>query len=78
MAGLVNHEMIEARILRNIRWTIKHEGWTQRGLAKAVGMPENSLGRTLAGRRKLTAVELAVIADTLNVPADALVADNGI
>jgi transcriptional regulator with XRE-family HTH domain len=48
------------------------QGWSQRQLAKWVGLDQSAVSRIEAGRRRVSAKELQLFADTFRVSADAL------
>jgi AcrR family transcriptional regulator len=54
-------------LLRRVRAAVDRSG-TRRDLAAAIGLDETKLSKALAGRRRLTAPELAAIADATGVP----------
>jgi transcriptional regulator with XRE-family HTH domain len=60
--------MIGAQIAR-LR---EQQGWSQRALAKWVGIDQSAVSRIEAGRRRLSADELQRFADVLHVSADGL------
>jgi transcriptional regulator with XRE-family HTH domain len=62
----------DAQLILNIKYVMKREHWTQRGLAHAIGMKEGTVSKILTGRRPLKALELAAIAEGLNVSVDDL------
>jgi len=62
----------EEQIIDAIRIELRRQGWTQRGLAQAIGMKESLLSKILNGRRSLRVPELADIAQVLNLSVDAL------
>jgi transcriptional regulator with XRE-family HTH domain len=50
----------------------ERQGWSQRALAKWVGLDQSAVSRIEAGRRRLSAEELHRFADALHVTADVL------
>ncbi len=50
----------------------EQQGWSQRALAKWVGIDQSAVSRIEAGRRRLSADELQRFADALHVSADEL------
>ena len=50
----------------------EQQGWSQRALAKWVGLDQSAVSRIEAGHRRLSADELQRFADALHVSADAL------
>ena len=50
----------------------EQQGWSQRALAKWVGIDQSAVSRIEAGRRRLSADELQRFADALHVSADVL------
>ena len=50
----------------------ERQGWSQRALAKWVGLDQSAVSRIEAGRRRLSAEELHRFADVLHVTADVL------
>ena len=50
----------------------EQQGWSQRALAKWVGLDQSAVSRIEAGRRRLSADELQRFADALHVSADVL------
>ena len=50
----------------------ERQGWSQRALAKWVGIDQSAVSRIEAGRRRLSADELQRFADALHVSADEL------
>ena len=50
----------------------EEQGWSQRALAKWVGIDQSAVSRIEAGRRRLSADELQRFADALHVSADVL------
>ena len=48
------------------------QGWSQRQLAKWVGLDQSAVSRIEAGRRRVSAKELQVFADAFRVSADEL------
>ena len=50
----------------------EQQGWSQRALAKWVGLDQSAVSRIEAGRRRVSADELQRFADALRVSADAL------
>jgi len=55
----------------------EERGWSQRSLAKVVGLDQSALSRVEAGKRRLAAGELDVIARALGVSPAALLAGPG-
>ena len=55
----------------------EEQGWSQRALAKWVGIDQSAVSRIEAGRRRLSADELQRFADALHVSADALLKGAG-
>jgi transcriptional regulator with XRE-family HTH domain/Zn-dependent peptidase ImmA (M78 family) len=64
----------QARIGAQIASLRERQGWSQRALAKWVGIDQSAVSRIEAGRRRLSADELQRIAAALHVSADALLA----
>jgi Zn-dependent peptidase ImmA (M78 family)/DNA-binding XRE family transcriptional regulator len=60
------------QIGRTISRLREQQGWSQRQLAKWVGLDQSALSRIEAGRRRLSAKELQSFADAFHVSADAL------
>jgi transcriptional regulator with XRE-family HTH domain/Zn-dependent peptidase ImmA (M78 family) len=56
-------------LIANLR---EEQGWSQRALAKWVGIDQSAVSRIEAGRRRLSAEELQRFADALHVSADVL------
>ena len=50
----------------------EQQGWSQRELAKAVGLDQSAVSRIEAGRRRVSSAELQRLADLFSVSADAL------
>jgi transcriptional regulator with XRE-family HTH domain len=50
----------------------EQQGWSQRELAKAVGLDQSAVSRIEAGRRRVSASELQRLADLFSVSADQL------
>ena len=50
----------------------EEQGWSQRELAKWVGLDQSAVSRVEAGRRRLKAEELERFADAFGVSADEL------
>lgn len=46
---------------------IQKKGYTQRGLAKEIGISKNGLNNKIHGRNEFTAVEIKMIIDTLQL-----------
>lgn len=55
-----------------IRDAIRTSGMSQQALARATGMDPTALSKVLSGKRRLSSLELGLIADALHVPADEL------
>jgi transcriptional regulator with XRE-family HTH domain/Zn-dependent peptidase ImmA (M78 family) len=55
----------------------EEQGWSQRALAKWVGIDQSAVSRIEAGRRRLSADELQRFADALHVSADVLLKGAG-
>jgi transcriptional regulator with XRE-family HTH domain len=55
-----------------IREAIRASGMSQQALAGTVGMDPTALSKVLSGRRRLSSLELALIADATCVPVDEL------
>jgi transcriptional regulator with XRE-family HTH domain len=55
-----------------IREAIHASGMSQQALAETVGMDPTALSKVLSGRRRLSSLELALIADATRVPVDEL------
>jgi len=67
----------DRRIGRAIARLREERGWSQRALAKVVGLDQSALSRVEAGKRRLAAGELDVIARALGVSPAALLAGPG-
>jgi len=65
------HQQDIGRIIAHLR---ERQGWSQRQLAKVVGVDQSALSRVEAGRRRVSAQELLRFADAFHVSADALLA----
>ena len=63
-----HHESI-GRAIADLR---EQQGWSQRQLAKWVGLDQSAVSRIEAGRRRVSAEELQRFADVFRVSADAL------
>ena len=50
----------------------EQQGWSQRELARSVGLDQSAVSRIEAGRRRVSAIELQRFADLFNVSADTL------
>ena len=59
-----------------VRDALRHAGITQVDLARAVGMDNTAVSKCLNGKRKLSSLELAKIADALGVAVSTLLADD--
>jgi Zn-dependent peptidase ImmA (M78 family)/transcriptional regulator with XRE-family HTH domain len=59
-------------LARRIRQAIRASGMHQHDLAAAVGMDPTALSKVLTGKRRLSSLELGLIADAVHVPADEL------
>jgi transcriptional regulator with XRE-family HTH domain len=55
-----------------IREAIRASGMSQQTLAETVGMDPTALSKVLSGRRRLSSLELGLIADATDVPVDEL------
>jgi transcriptional regulator with XRE-family HTH domain len=62
----------DREIAANIKREMRACGYTQRGLAAAIGMREATLSKILTGVRTLKATELEEIATALGINPDAL------
>jgi transcriptional regulator with XRE-family HTH domain len=62
----------QARIGAQIARLREQQGWSQRALARWVGIDQSAVSRIEAGRRRLSADELQRFADALQVTADGL------
>ena len=62
-AGDIGHAIAQLR---------ERQGWSQRQLAKWVGLDQSAVSRIEAGRRRVSAKELQRFADAFHVSADAL------
>jgi transcriptional regulator with XRE-family HTH domain/Zn-dependent peptidase ImmA (M78 family) len=62
----------QSQIGRQIARLREQQGWSQRALAKWVGIDQSAVSRIEAGRRRLSADELQRLARALHVSADAL------
>ncbi|WP_250286724.1 ImmA/IrrE family metallo-endopeptidase, partial [Frankia sp. CiP1_Cm_nod2] len=66
---------MDAEILADrIRQAIRDAGLTQQALAKAAGMDPTALSKVLSGKRRLSSLELALIAEATGVPVAELLA----
>ncbi len=63
------HQESIGRAISRLR---EEQGWSQRQLAKWVGLDQSAVSRIEAGRRRVSAKELQLLADTFGVSADAL------
>jgi len=63
------HQMSIGGLIASLR---ERQGWSQRALAKWVGIDQSAVSRIEAGRRRLSADELQRFADALHVSADEL------
>jgi transcriptional regulator with XRE-family HTH domain len=63
------HQESIGRVIARLR---EEQGWSQRQLAKWVGLDQSAVSRIEAGRRRVSAQELQRFADTFRVSADAL------
>jgi transcriptional regulator with XRE-family HTH domain len=63
------HQLSIGRVIARLR---EQQGWSQRALAKWVGLDQSAVSRIEAGRRRVSAKELQRFADALRVSADAL------
>ena len=63
------HQQSIGRVIARLR---EEQGWSQRQLAKWVGLDQSAVSRIEAGRRRVSAKELQRFADTFRVSADAL------
>jgi len=63
------HQLSVGRVIARLR---QEQGWSQRQLAKWVGLDQSAVSRIEAGRRRVSAKELHRFADTFRVSADAL------
>ncbi len=63
------HQESIGRVIARLR---EEQGWSQRQLAKWVGLDQSAVSRIEAGRRRVSAKELHRFADTFRVSADAL------
>lgn len=70
----LSHETLAQRI----KDAMARAGLTQQELARAVDMEPTALSKALSGRRGFKLVEVALIAEHLQVPTDVLLADDGI
>jgi len=66
------HQESIGRAIAQLR---EQQGWSQRQLAKWVGLDQSAVSRIEAGRRRVSAKELQLFADTFRVSADALLVD---
>lgn len=55
-----------------IREALRTSGMSQQALAEAVDMDPTALSKVLSGRRRLSSLEMGLIADVLHVPVDEL------
>ncbi len=62
----------QPRLGAQIAYLRERQGWSQRALAKWVGIDQSAVSRIEAGRRRLSAAELQRFADALHVSADEL------
>ena len=62
----------QARVGAQIARLRERQGWSQRALAKWVGIDQSAVSRIEAGRRRLSADELQRFAEALHVSADEL------
>jgi len=60
-----------------IREAIRASGMSQQALAETVGMDPTALSKVLSGRRRLSSLELGLIADVTCVPVDELLSPRG-
>jgi Zn-dependent peptidase ImmA (M78 family)/transcriptional regulator with XRE-family HTH domain len=67
----------DRRIGASIARLREQRGWSQRALAKVVGLDQSALSRVEAGKRRLAAGELDVIARALGISPGALLAGPG-
>src|SRR5450759_5474468 len=69
-------ELMRDEHQENIGHTIaqlrERQGWSQRALARWVGLDQSAVSRIEAGRRRVSAKELQRFADAFHVSADAL------
>ena len=70
----VTREQSDALVGRAIARHRTQRGWSQRALAKVVGLDQSALSRVEAGKRRVGAGELDAFARALQVPVAALVA----
>ena len=63
------HQQSIGRAITKLR---EQQGWSQRELAKWVGLDQSAVSRVEAGRRRVSAKELHRFADTFRVSADVL------
>ncbi|MEX5636822.1 helix-turn-helix domain-containing protein [Parafrankia sp. FMc2] len=57
-----------------VREAIQRSGLTQRAVANAAGLDPTALSKVLAGRRRLSSLELALVAEVTGVPVDEILA----
>jgi transcriptional regulator with XRE-family HTH domain/Zn-dependent peptidase ImmA (M78 family) len=62
----------QARLGTQIATLRERQGWSQRALAKWMGLDQSAVSRIEAGRRRVSAEELHRFADALHVTADVL------
>jgi Zn-dependent peptidase ImmA (M78 family) len=60
-----------------IREAIRASGMSQQALAEIVGMDPTALSKVLSGRRRLSSLELGLVADATGVPVDELLSLRG-
>jgi Zn-dependent peptidase ImmA (M78 family)/transcriptional regulator with XRE-family HTH domain len=63
-------------LARRIKEALHAAGTSQQELAAAIGMDPTALSKALAGRRGFKSLEVALIAESLGVSTDALLADD--
>lgn len=63
--------------LAKLKGALTDRGWSQRRLARVLGVSPSAMSRLLAGQRKLTAGELAALADALGIPIGFFTGDAG-
>jgi Zn-dependent peptidase ImmA (M78 family) len=59
-------------LVSRIRDAVQASGMSQHALAQAVGMDPTALSKVLSGKRRLSSLELGLIADATRVPVDEL------
>jgi Zn-dependent peptidase ImmA (M78 family)/transcriptional regulator with XRE-family HTH domain len=63
-------------LAERILTVVEKSGMTRRELAEMIGIDATALSKALSGKRNFKPLEVALIAETLNVPVQALLADD--